>query len=367
MSVLLHIAPANSVHSFKWIDFHQDKVEKNFFFSFYEIEKGFLTNFPNVKPVSFAITRFRIINFILMWLMASFVILFNRKVVVNSQSAGIHGLLASVLPTRRLVTTVWGSDILILAKKPLIGILVRFILWRSRFVTCDALHMVNELNRYMNDSDKVKIINFGVDTNKLKKIDSNECEFYWSKYGIDNRKKIILSMRNHYPVYDIETLIKASVKLNDVDDLMFVVAGRGELTESYKNLARELSVSDRFIFSGGYISSELPLMFASTFLYVSTSLSDAGIAASTAEAMSCQVPVLISDSGENNLWIDHEVNGYLFKTGDCYELANQIRKIVAINPDELRKIGSNGRAKILESNDYHNEMKKVAILYESLA
>ena len=38
-------------------------------------------------------------------------------------------------------------------------------------------------------------------------------------------------------------------------------------------------------------------------IYVSTSLSDGGLAASTAEAMACELPVIITNFGVNSKWI----------------------------------------------------------------
>ena len=100
--------------------------------------------------------------------------------------------------------------------------------------------------------------------------------------------------------------------------------------------------------------------FATT---ASTSLSDAGIASSIAEAMACQKIVIVSDSGENKLWISHGVNGFLFKTGCSKSLFDAIIKAID-RKDLWNEIGIKARETILERNDISNEMKKMYMLMD---
>ena len=79
-----------------------------------------------------------------------------------------------------------------------------------------------------------------------------------------------------------------------------------------------LSLSKKVKFIGRYDYESLPQLLNNHDLFISTSLSDAGIASSIAEAMACQKIVIVSDSGENKLWISNDVNGFLFKTGSLF-------------------------------------------------
>ena len=56
-------------------------------------------------------------------------------------------------------------------------------------------------------------------------------------------------------------------------------------------------------------------------IYISTSLSDGGLSASIAEAMSFERLIIISDNSDNKNWVKNKINGYLFKTSDFKELA----------------------------------------------
>ena len=78
--------------------------------------------------------------------------------------------------------------------------------------------------------------------------------------------------------------------------------------------------------------------------------------------MACQKIVIVSDSGENKLWITNGVNGFLFKT-DVLSLSDAIIK--AIDRKHLwNEIGFKARETILERNDINNEMKKMGKLMD---
>ena len=69
-------------------------------------------------------------------------------------------------------------------------------------------------------------------------------------------------------------------------------------------------MSNQIKFIGRYQYENLPELINNHDIYISTSLSDAGIASSIAEAMACQKIVIISDSGENKSWISNSFNGF---------------------------------------------------------
>ena len=81
--------------------------------------------------------------------------------------------------------------------------------------------------------------------------------------------------------------------------------------------------------------------------------------------MSCEIPVVISDSAENDKWINNNVNGFLFSTKNSKQLAEILIKL--IKDEALRlKVGKEGRNIIIKKNDYENEMKKVNNFYLKL-
>lgn len=362
---ILFVAPANSMHSFKWINYFQETGCNIYFVSLYKPENKLLEQYKQLSPICPGQTKIRLLNFIVTWIYTIYLIIKVRPDIIHGHTAGSHGLLASLCASRRLVTTVWGSDILFAAQKSYIKPFVKFLLRRSRIITCDANHMINALLKLKVPQKKICLINFGVDTNKLNKRRDEDLRFKAEYRGMENYK-VVISLRNHWPVYDIETLIyAASQLLKKRSDVNFIIAGSGPETSSYIELGKKLQISERLKFVGSYSGSDIPDMFSACDIYVSCSLSDAGIAASTAEAMACCLPVVVSATGENDLWISDFENGMLFPKKNVNILADKL--LLLLNDEPLAsKIGSAGRLTIVEKNDYRNEMNKVLALYSKI-
>ncbi len=198
----------------------------------------------------------------------------------------------------------------------------------------------------------------------LEKIHYNQRkEEFRTKLGCDN---LVISLRNFESVYDIETLLKAiPTVLNNFSNVKFILVGRGSQEAYLRQLANDLGVSNHVLFTGFIPSNEMPSYIASSDIYVSTALSDAGLAASTAEAMSCGLPAIVTDFGDNGQWVIENVGGYLFRPKAVSQLAIKIL-ILLHNPLARRIMGKNNRTTITERNNWSVEMRKIELLYEDL-
>ena len=103
----------------------------------------------------------------------------------------------------------------------------------------------------------------------------------------------------------------------------------------------------------------MPAFLAGMDVFVSTSTSDAGIAASTAEAMACGVPVVITDVYENGDWLDDGRAGFLFPEGDSSELAAAVIRLAEMDQAGLRQMAESARKKICEENCLNTEMRRM--------
>jgi len=362
---LLYVAPANSVHSFKWVEFFRAQGCDVTWYSFHPVSEAQQANYPMLRPRHLSFGPLAPLSLVIGWLYLFFAARRLRPQILHAHSVGRYGIAAAFLFLRPFVATAWGSDILVSGKSRWMGPFVRFALRRADLITCDADHMIAEMSAMGVDSSKMLRINFGVDTDALTRLDSPD-PGYAARFRQGRDVLTVISLRNHSGVYDIATLVRAVPLIRDrVANVRVIIAGRGPLTDSLKALACELGVADSVEFIGGYDGSALRRMFSACDVYVSTSLSDAGIAASTAEAMACCVPVVISDTGENEKWIQAGVNGCLFRAKDHEGLA---AKVVSLLEDgELRaRIGSSGRETTVARNSYRGEMTRMLEAYRDL-
>ncbi len=312
--------------------------------------------------------RLRVINYPIN--MIPLVIQFNwlmgriRPDIIHAHQIMDTTLLGAFTGFHPFIVTSWGSDVLILPKKSRMSRwIVEYVLKRADLITCDAEHIQEPLTRLGADQQKIRLIYFGTDTRKFDP--GQRDEKLREELGILGSPTII-SLRRFEPVYDVESLVRAApLVLKEFPKAKFLLIERGSQEAMLKGLAKTLGVADSIIFTGWVPGDQLPRYVASADIYVSTSLSDAGLAASTAEAMACGLPAIITDFGDNGKWVQDGVNGFLIPLRAPEILA---AKIIYLLKDEAirRRFGSINRGIIVERNNWEKEMGKMGKLYEEL-
>lgn len=357
---ILFLAESLSIHSERWIRFFAERGH----------EIDWISLSPSDTAPAFPNTRFHpIVRGPAVWRAITAARLARRIVrerridLVHAHYAGTYGVIGAMTRFHPLVLTAWGSDILEAGRTALYGPLVRFALRAADAITCDAEHLRDAMHDLGVPRDRVRIIYFGTDTE-------------WNHPGRARPERradfgagdgpVVISARNMHPVYDIGTLIRAvPLVLAAQPDTRFAIAGDGPERPALEELARSLGVERSVRFLGPLPASLIAEHLASADVYVSTSTSDGGLAATTAEAMACGTPVVITDFGQNRVWVDDGRSGRLFPVRDHAALAAELLPLLR-DPQARRALGQAGRDVIRTRNDYHREMARVEALYVSL-
>jgi len=281
-----------------------------------------------------------------------------RPDILHAHSAGTYGLLGAFSDFHPFIVTVWGSDVLL--NKGINQKLVKFILKKADLITCDGDNTTDEMISLGVNKQKIKRIYFGVDTDKFR---INDADIVLRKNFFNADQRIVISIRNLEPVYDVETLIKAiPLVLEKQPKTGFIIAGNGSQRKYLEYLSVNLKIEKSIKFVGSLEPKELVTYFNISDVYVSTSLSDSGLAASTAEAMACGLPVVVTDSGDNKKWVKERENGFVVDKKNFVLLAEKI--IYILEHEELNeKISKTNREAIVEKNSYRREMEKMEKLY----
>lgn len=357
---LCFLAGANSIHSYRWIKYFAAAGHEVTWIS---LSPSIFESLPGV--------RFYEINGASGLLGLPRAALKVRKIIAHARpdilhvhSVGTYGVMGLLSGFDPIIATPWGSDVIYGKESPFKRPLIARILRRAAMITCDAWHMRDEVIKFGVAAERIHIINFGIDTERFSPRPSSPAIRAANHLG---DAPAVISLRNFEPVYDIPTLLRAVPKvLAQHPDTRFMLVGRGSLESELKALASQLGIDHVVHFVGFVPNDQLPDTLCSLDVYVSTSLSDAGIAASTAEAMACGLPVVISDSGENSRWIDDGVNGLLVPVSQPDALADRL--IQLLGDAELRqRLGRAGRATVHARNDYLVEMSKMESLYQQVA
>lgn len=357
---LCFLASSDAAHSHRWIRFFADKGHEIHWISMRPF--GAVT-LPNTKfyDLSSAYGKFASLG------VAAFKI---RRIIreidpeiVHAHYAGSYGVLGALSQFQPFVLTAWGSDILFAGHAPAKGMLVRWVLRKAARITCDAHHMVEAMHALGADKKKIELVFFGVEVDRF--CPGSQDDEVRSIWGVQT-EPVVISLRNLEPVYSIETLIEAVPRvIEEVPKVRIVIAGSGSRESALKALAHRLDIEANVIFSGRYANSDLPKMLRSADAYVSTSLSDAGIAASTAEAMACGLPVVVTNTGENHRWIEEGKTGFLIAPKDSRTLAERVVKLLKDAPRRIA-MGLAAREVIVHRNNYDLEMDRMEKIYQGL-
>jgi len=248
--------------------------------------------------------------------------------------ATTYGSYAAYSNLHPFVLFVWGSDVLILPWKffPL-RTLVRYALKKADIVVVDS------------DVQEKAVIRLGCDSNKILK-------FPWVKLnGFESNAKqrskvreelgwteddtVVISMRNHKPIYGVTYLIEAIPSiLKHEPKAKFLILGEGELTSDFIQRLKIYIVQGYVKFLGEVPHRDVAKYLSAADIYVSISFSN-GTSASLLEAMACSTTPVTTAIPGNKEWIQDGWSGYLIPMGDAKQLAQRI--IFLIENRELRE------------------------------
>ena len=349
---ILFLADASSPHSYRWIKYFSE-IEG--------IKITWCSLLENSMPVLENVEYKVLDKSTPLKLLKSLKYISNKSPdIIHAHYLGWNGFLTLFFPKINIVLTAWGSDIVFNSKNFLMNFFLRRMIRQSKVITCDALHLQNQLMKLGSEKEKIQLIMFGVDENLFI---SERKPFSFEE---DNSKYVVGSIRNLHPVYDLITLLKAArIILEKRNDIIFNIAGSGPDLMSLKDFVQKNNIEDSVKFLGRLDQKQLPIFYDNLDIYVSTSLSDGGLASSTQEAMLFERPVVITDAAENGYWVEDKVNGRLFDCCDSIELAKIILELLE---DQIaaKELGTKAKETIVVRSSYKGEMDKMLKIYTKL-
>jgi glycosyltransferase involved in cell wall biosynthesis len=350
---IVFIASAASIHSIRWVNYFVNKKNKITLISL--VKPSHVTQ-NELNKLEKNIQIYYLNN--LINLLKIFIFLKSGKYsLVHIHYLGWHSLLSLFINSKsKLIITPWGSDLsqeINFFKKIWLKILFR----KSNFLICDSKRLVKKSIEFGFNNKNFMISMFGVDTDLYKK--SRDIFSLKGNYAVG-------SNRNLEKIYDVKTLLKAAELICRIrNDISFYIAGNGLLKENYTKFVKQKNLTANIKFLGQLNKKEMLDFYNKIDIYISTSLSDGGLASSIAEAMSFERLIIISNNSDNKIWIKNNINGFLFNSGDYKSLSKLIIDSVKFKEKSIQ-ISKLSRDLIINKNSYQKEMKKVENKYFDL-
>ena len=148
-----------------------------------------------------------------------------------------------------------------------------------------------------------------------------------------------------YHYEGIDLLLQAVAQLTSkISQVKVLLVGGGSMERDLRNLAQQLNILDRVVFTGRLPHDQIPAMYALIDVLVlprkSMRLTELVTPLKPLEAMAMKKPVLASNVGGHRELIKDRETGFLFKAGNIESLQQSITQLYA-EPELLRLIAEN--------------------------
>lgn len=151
--------------------------------------------------------------------------------------------------------------------------------------------------------------------------------------------RVVGIVANYRPVKDLELFLRAAaVVAREMSNVHFLLVGSGALEASLRNLAEELNIGERVIFTSGQ-GDVLPYLHRMCIGCL-TSRSE-GFSNAILEYMASGLPVVAADVGGNAEAVEHGRTGFLVQTRSPEAFAAPILQLLLDEPLRVR-MGRNG-------------------------
>lgn len=205
-----------------------------------------------------------------------------------------------------------------------------------------------------------------VDMNKVMVLSKGINLELFKKNTIANTTKIkAIVTRSLLPEYRHDIILKAFSILNQKGiDFVLTIVGNGNQLIVLKQLAQNLKIADKVIFTGRIPNTALPELLQESDFYISMPVTE-GVSASLFEAMASGCYPIVTDIPGNQSWITHQENGNLIAVDNYKMLAEEL--IWAFENSEYRNKAILKNRKFVEENaNYKYNMKIIADKYHAL-
>ncbi|WP_281633806.1 glycosyltransferase [Flavobacterium luteolum] len=205
----------------------------------------------------------------------------------------------------------------------------------------------------------------GVDMNKVLVLPKGiDLSLFTPSTNTSDKIEAIVT-RSLMPEYRHDSILRSFGILHQKGiDFTLTIVGDGTRLQFLQDLAKELDIEKKVIFTGRILNTELPKLLQQSNIYISMPITE-GVSASLFEAMACKCYPIVSAIPGNQSWITHRENGQLIEIDNIKMLAEEL--IWSFENSEYRNQTIIRNRKFVEENaNYVINMKVISEKYHEL-
>jgi L-malate glycosyltransferase len=249
--------------------------------------------------------------YLFLWPRLLFTIFKFKPDIIHAHYASSYGLLGALTFFKPFFVSAWGSDVMDFPKKNRLNrFLLKFVFWRANKLFASSTVLQSEVSVYIRKS--CAIIPFGV----------NLSQFYNSP--IHNKAHFTFGCIKHLEkIYNIDKVIQAFsqlVKKYPDASLRLLVVGKGSEQHYLEELVSRLGIGAQVVMTGQIPHAAIPDYLNSCDVLVNVSENES-FGVSIAEALACQIPVIVSNIAGFKDLVPDENFGLIARTNQTEDIA----------------------------------------------
>ncbi|MCK4427441.1 MAG: glycosyltransferase [candidate division Zixibacteria bacterium] len=347
---ICYLAPANSVHTQKWVDYLNQNGHEMHLISFHP---------GRIKGAKvYHLKSFAKFCYLLYLPVVKMLVKKIRPQIVHAHFVSSYGLVGACLGFHPLLISVWGADVIDFPKRSwLHRCLVRYSLNKADVITATSQMLSRAVVGFVGKNNKTFVVPFGVDLDRFSpRIES-----------VDKELITIGTVKTLAHKYGIEYLIRAFAMVEKKhENVKLVIVGDGPLRKELENLATELNCSQKINFVGKVPNEKVQEYINSMDIFVVPSVLESesfGVAA--VEASACGLPVIVSDIGGLPEVVLNKKTGLRISPKDPDAIAKAIIFLIE-NPQLREEWGKEGRRFVSEHYNWIKNAAQMEQLYEEV-
>ena len=285
------------------------------------------------------------------------IILYNNISIVHARSRAPAWscYFATIITGRKFVTTFHGTyNFQNKLKKFYNSVMVKsdLIIAGSNFIFA---HIKENYLKYLDVNKRLLVIFRGINVDYFDpttKLESDEKKLL-KKWEIEKDKKIIL-LPGRLTSWKGQELFIEAINLVNIElgyeAFYAVILGSEQGRDLYKKKLIRQAEQFRMNNQVKFIDhcKDMALAYKISDIIVSASTEPEAFGRVAVEAQSMEKPIIASNIGGSNETVIDEKTGYLFEAGNAKELSQKILKVLYLDENTLKLIGSEGRKNIVK-------------------